>query len=247
MKDKPIDKVTHPKWKSSFSTCEFWSPVYKKYCLFKIYCCYSSPTLLPITAVTTISHGTNRAGMFIFYFLILLEYSCFTMLCEFQVDSKVSQLYTYMYSAFFRFFPMWVITEYGVESLWLSILYTVVCVFIPSSKFTHTLPCPQPVHPEGDQSWVFIGRTDAETPILWPLHAKSWLIGKDPDAGRDLGAEGEGDDRGWDGWMASLTRWTWVWVNSGSWWWTGRPGVLQFMGSQRVGHDWVTELNYPLP
>ena len=48
---------------------------------------------------------------------------------------------------------------------------------------------------------------------------------------------------GWDGWMASLTRWTWVWVNSGSWWWTGRPGVLWFMGSQRVGHDWVTELN----
>ena len=52
------------------------------------------------------------------------------------------------------------------------------------------------------------------------------------------------DDRGWDGWMASPTQWTWVWVNSGSWWWTGRPGVLQFMGSQRVGHDWVTELNW---
>ena len=58
-----------------------------------------------------------------------------------------------------------------------------------------------------------------------------------------LGAGGEGDNRGWDGWMASLTRWTWVWVNSGSWWWTGRPGVLQYMGSQRVGHDWVTEPN----
>ena len=59
-----------------------------------------------------------------------------------------------------------------------------------------------------------------------------------------LWAGGEGDDRGWDGWMASLTRWTWVWVNSGSWWWTGRPGVLRFMGSQRVGHDWATELNW---
>ena len=59
-----------------------------------------------------------------------------------------------------------------------------------------------------------------------------------------LGAGGEGDDWGWDGWMASLTRWTWVWVNSGSWWWTGRPGVLRFMGSQRVGHDWATELNW---
>ena len=53
---------------------------------------------------------------------------------------------------------------------------------------------------------------------------------------------GEGDDRGWDGWMASPTQWKWVWVNSGSWWWTGRPDMLWFMGSQRVGHDWVTEL-----
>ena len=59
-----------------------------------------------------------------------------------------------------------------------------------------------------------------------------------------LGAGGEGDDRGWDGWMASLTWWTWVSVNSGSWWWTGRPGVMRFMGSQRVGHDWATELNW---
>ena len=57
-----------------------------------------------------------------------------------------------------------------------------------------------------------------------------------------LGAGGEGDDRGWDGWMASLSRWTWVWVNSGSWWWTGKPGMLRIMGSQRVGHDWVTDL-----
>ena len=61
-----------------------------------------------------------------------------------------------------------------------------------------------------------------------------------------IGAGGKGDDRGWDGWMASLTQWTWVWVNSGSWWWTGRPGVLRFIGSQRVGHDWVTELNWKL-
>ena len=59
-----------------------------------------------------------------------------------------------------------------------------------------------------------------------------------------LGAGGEGDDRGWDGWMASPTQWAWVWVNSWSWWWTGRPGVLRFTGSQRVGHDWATELNW---
>ena len=91
---------------------------------------------------------------------------------------------------------------------------------------------------------MFIGRTDteAETPILWPPHAKSWLIGKEPNAGRDWGAGREGNDRGWGGWMASPTRWTWVCVNSRSLWWTGRPGVLLFMGSQRVGHDWLTEL-----
>ena len=59
-----------------------------------------------------------------------------------------------------------------------------------------------------------------------------------------LRARGEGDDRGWDDWMASLTRWAWVWVNSGSWWWPGRPGVLRLMASQRVGHDWATELNW---
>ena len=59
-----------------------------------------------------------------------------------------------------------------------------------------------------------------------------------------LGAGGKGDDRGWDGWMVSLTQWPWVWVNSGSWWWTGRPGVQWFMGSQRVRHDWATELNW---
>ena len=102
----------------------------------------------------------------------------------------------------------------------------------------------QPVHPKGDQSWVFIGRTDAEaeTTILWPPHVKSWLIGKDC-YWEGLGAGGEGDNRGWDVWMATPTWCTWVWVNSGSWCWTGSPGVLWFMGSQRVGHDWATELN----
>ena len=104
----------------------------------------------------------------------------------------------------------------------------------------------QPVHPKVNQSWIFIGRTDveAETPILWPLDAKSWLIWKDSDPGKGLKAGGEGDDREWNGWMASPTHWTWIWVNSGSWWWTGRPGMLQFMGSQRVRHDWATELNW---
>ena len=90
----------------------------------------------------------------------------------------------------------------------------------------------------------YSGRTDAEgkTPILWPPDAKSWLIWS-PWCWERLRTGGEGDNRGWDGWMASQTRWTWVWVNSGSWWWTGRPGMLRFMGSQRVGHDWAAELN----
>ena len=103
----------------------------------------------------------------------------------------------------------------------------------------------QPVHSEGDQPWNFFWRNDAEaeTPVLWPPHAKSWLIGKDW-CWEGLGAGGKGDDRGRDGWMASLTWWTWVWVNSRSWWWTGRPGVLRFMGLKRVGHDWATELNW---
>ena len=100
-------------------------------------------------------------------------------------------------------------------------------------------------HPEGNQSWIFIGRTnaEAETPILWPPDAKSWLIWIDPDAGKDWRQEQKGKT-GWDGWMASPNQWTWVWVSSGSWWWTGRRGVLQSMGSQRVGHDWATELNW---
>ena len=66
---------------------------------------------------------------------------------------------------------------------------------------------------------------------------KTLMLGK-------IEGRGEGDGRRWDGWMASPTQWTWVWVNSGSWWWTGKPGVLQSMGWQRVGHDWVTELNW---
>ena len=79
--------------------------------------------------------------------------------------------------------------------------------------------------------------------ILWPPDAKNWLIWEDPDAGKDWRQEEKGMT-GWDGWMASLTQWGWVWVNSGSWWWTGRPGELRSIGLQRVRHDWVTELNW---
>ena len=91
----------------------------------------------------------------------------------------------------------------------------------------------KPVNPKGNQPWIFIGRTDAEaetnTLATWrddltPL--------KRPWCWERLKAGGEGDERGWDGWMASMTQWTWVWANSRSWWWTGRPGMLQSMGLQ---------------
>ena len=103
----------------------------------------------------------------------------------------------------------------------------------------------QPVHPKGNQSWIFIRRPDAEaeTPVLWLPEVKDWLIWKDPDAGKDWRQEEKGTT-GWDDWMASLTRWTSVWVSSGSCWWTGKPGVLQSMGLQRVGHDFAAELNW---
>ena len=103
----------------------------------------------------------------------------------------------------------------------------------------------QAVHPKGDQSWVSFGRTDAEveTPILWPPHVKSWLIGKDPGGGRDWGQEEKGmtedEMAGWHhrldahefGWILELVM-------------DGGPGVLQFMGSQRVKHDWAPELKW---
>ena len=100
----------------------------------------------------------------------------------------------------------------------------------------------QPVHPKGDQSQIFIGRTgwswNANTLATWCEELTHW---KRPWCWERL-KMGEGDDRGWDDWMASLTRWMWVWVDSECWWWTGRPGVLQSMGSQRVRHDWAMEV-----
>ena len=115
-----------------------------------------------------------------------------------------------------------------------------------------------------EDSWESLGLQGDSTSPSWRrsvlgFHWKDWCWswnsntlatsceelthGKRPWCWEGLGAGREGDDRGWDGWMASLTRWTWVWVNSGCWWWTGRPGVLGFMELQRVRHDWATELN----
>ena len=88
-----------------------------------------------------------------------------------------------------------------------------------------------------DWCWSWNSNTSA----TWCEELTHW---KRPWCWERLRAGGEGDDRGWDGWIALPTQWTWVWVDSRNWWWTGRPGVLRFMGSQRVGHDWATELNW---
>ena len=117
----------------------------------------------------------------------------------------------------------------------------------------------------GEDSWEFLGlRGDPISPCyrrsVLSVHWKDWCWSwnsntlatwckdlthwKRPWCWERLKAGGEGDDRGWDGWMALLTLWTWVWVDSGSWWWTGRPGMLQFMGLQRVRHHWEAEMNW---
>ena len=105
----------------------------------------------------------------------------------------------------------------------------------------------QPVNSKGKQSWIFSGRTDAEpeTPITLATWCEELTHCKRPWCWERLKAGGDGDDRGWDGWMSSATQWTWVWASPGSWR-TGKPGVLQSMGSQRVRHDWATELNWTL-
>ena len=101
----------------------------------------------------------------------------------------------------------------------------------------------KPVNPKGNQPWIFIGRTlaEAEALILWPPDEKNWLIGKDPDVGKDWRQKEKGGNRGWDGWMASSTQWVWIWTNSRRLWRTGEPGLLQSTGSQRVGHNLETE------
>ena len=117
----------------------------------------------------------------------------------------------------------------------------------------------------GEDSWKSLGLQGDPTSPSWgrsvlDVHWKDWWWSwnsstlatsckelthwKRPWCWEGLGAGGEGDNRGWDGWMASPTQRAWVWVKSGSLWWTGRPGVLRFMGLQRVGHDWATELNW---
>ena len=120
------------------------------------------------------------------------------------------------------------------------------CFLIVVLEKTHESPLDskeiKPINPLGNQPWKFSERNaKAEATILWSPDAKSWLIWERPWCWERLRARGEGHNRGWDGWMALLTQWTWVWANSGRQWRTGKPGVLQSMGSQRVRHDLVTE------
>ena len=128
------------------------------------------------------------------------------------------------------------------HSLWMMLLNCVLEKTLESPLDHKEI---KPVNPKGNQSWIFTGRADAEdeAPILWPPDAKSQRPGKHPDAGKDWRQEEKGmtEDEmvGWH----QPTRWTWVWASSGSWWWTGKLGVLQSMGFLRVRHDWVTELS----
>ena len=123
---------------------------------------------------------------------------------------------------------------------------SVWCCYLTKKCYFHTLDNMsrnQGLNQNHIQSWIYI----RETCWSWnPNTLATWCEElthlKRPWCWERLKVGGEGDNRGWDGWMASLTWWTCVWVNAGSWWWTGRPGMLRFMGSQRVGHNWTTEL-----
>ena len=147
-----------------------------------------------------------------------------------------------------------------LQALCLSDLITWICLLLPLYKgfnlghtvvlektFESPLDCKeiQPVHSKGDQSWVFFGRTDAkaETPILWPPHVNIWLIGKDSDAGRDWGQEEKGTTEDeMAGWHHQLDGHEFEWTRELVM--DREACMLQFMGSQRVGHDWATELNW---
>ena len=184
---------------------------------------------------------------------IFLELSCRCCLYIFEINSLSVALFAIIFShsegCLFTFLTLSFIVDYCHTSLQVSLVlslptHSLFWTVVLEKTLESPLDCKkiQPVHSKGNQSWIFIGRTDAEVeaPILWPPDSKSWLIWEDW-CWKRLKTGREGDNRGWDGWMASPTQWTWVWVNARSWWWTERPGVLQSMGSQRAGHNLVTD------
>ena len=122
-----------------------------------------------------------------------------------------------------------------------------ICTSVLEKTLESPLDCKeiQPVHPKDISPEYSLKGLMLNLKLQYFGHLMQkpthWEI---PWCWKRLKAGGEGDDRGWDGWMASLTQWTWVWISSGSWWWTGKSGVLQSMGSQRVGSDWETELSW---
>ena len=141
-------------------------------------------------------------------------------------------------------FPIYVITKYWVEFPMVCKKSLLIIYFIYTGS---PMDCKEihPIHSKGDQSWDFFGRNDAKTktPVLWPPHAKSWLIGKDSDAARDWGQEKKGTmEDEMAGWHHRLNGRGFGWTPGvGE---TGRPGVLRFMGLQRLRHDWATDLNW---
>ena len=164
--------------------------------------------------------------------------SCHALLHHFAHKGPYSQNYSFSSSHVW----MWELDHKESWALKNWCFWTVVL----EKTFESPLDCEiKPVDPKGNQSWIFIGRTDAkvEASILWPPDARNWLIGKDPDAGKDWRQEEKGtiEERWLD---ASPTWWTWVWASSKNCWWTWKPSVLQSMGSQRVRHDWASELNW---
>ena len=128
----------------------------------------------------------------------------------------------------------------------LSVIILILVTFLDDVESPLDCKEIQPVHSERDQPWDIFGGNDPEAELQYFL-ATSWeelTHWKRLWCWEELEAGGEGDDWGWERWMASPTQWAWVWINSRSWWWTGRPGMLRFMGSQRVRHDWATELKW---
>ena len=150
------------------------------------------------------------------------ELSCWYLLSQACLICHLKPLFPYPYTVRIIYWCMWLLNSPAIVIL-LSVFFLyivkVCCIYfnIPvlgTSEFMNAIFC-----------------------FLIDLFITIWCW-------EGLGTGGKGDDRGWDGWMASLTQWMWVWVNSGRWWWTGKPGVLRFMGPQRVGHDWETEVNW---
>ena len=161
-----------------------------------------------------------------------------------NIDSILKSKGLYSYSSGFSSSHVWM-WEIDHKERW-ALKNCCFWIVVLEETFESSLNCKEikPASPKGNQSWLFIGRTDAEAeaPILWPPGLKNWITGKYSNTGKDWRQE-EKVITGRNCWMTSPTWWPWVCASSRSWFWTENPGLLQSMGSQRVGHDWVTELN----